>query len=1059
MATTPVSKISILLNGGIDNRTDPELVTPVVATGTSPALLASENTRLSVIPNSVVRSPDTFFLYQTNENAECYGIVPATATKGAVAFFGSNDGYNRQIAFKPGDYLEGPLLGSDGQNQSVYRPVQLTDAGAIPATPASSHIATTYNSYDNLIWYAYLAPNKDVLGSQDIYAVAFTADGTALCSPQRVDEARFMTSWVGLTAHGVNGVRLWYILADTGTLNMRSLSIGPTLASRAVIDGGPIFIYAPGTTNSAVDVCAYDDNNAIVVSSETGLPNNGVLLAVNVNTATVSAASYPNRMLGSQSQCTVYVDTVAGTKYVAYMFSSSTNGTSTIALVTLAVGAGTFSAPWVSQTIEEAGTVACKFLVTNAGSWVVYARSPWTGSFEEDTATQATYITYADLATGVISVPDTVIPWVNLHNHGAQVQISATEMYPLFFTVRCYGELANATKPADYVDDPSVEAYLVADAIATAKLAPVARFGTLRGTVAPARVMISYEWLPGNGATVINGTKVFTTYRKDNYGNSAAATQGFIGRYVALDFTTRQPSIAHDRDGVALAAAALPFQWDGVEVVEQGGPMHSPHLAIATTGGTGSFLDPGFYSYLALYKWTDAAGLEHRSKPSNMVTIEVTPDGGEMPVARITTPDSLRDGISLGPVSVQLFATEPNGATFHLLKRPPDEITPFEVIFTSISAAEAAQAQIFSTTGANGEELFPQPPAPQHDITIVGSRAYAIDAEYKSRLMVSKIRIAGKGFEWAPALELNFPSAAGDLIAVREMNGTPVAITENGVYTLDGGGPSNTGQGIFSPPVFLSDFGCSNPDSVVRYPQGLLWQKNNYVARLAGNQVATFPNIMAANTFSGAAVLKNQDEVLLFTRDAPSILVYNYAVNRFTTWNHETHPDPVSLAVNVPTDANKVLIYSPAHGRISLIDGATTSDAASMVFGSAWFLPHSDFQDHTVLKDIVFSGFQDSPCDLTIEIYTNYEDVPTSFATWNSDLLTTRQENANHRFTVRMNPVELNSRAIRWVVYDELVGDGGSSKGLRPIALTLVTCLEATDSLLNELVLLDELHK
>jgi hypothetical protein len=48
-----------------------------------------------------------------------------------------------------------------------------------------------------------------------------------------------------------------------------------------------------------------------------------------------------------------------------------------------------------------------------------------------------------------------------------------------------------------------------------------------------------------------------------------------------------------------------------------------------------------------------------------------------------------------------------------------------------------------------------------HDIAVVGSRAYAIDAEIRSRMMVSKTRIAGKGFEFAPALEINFPSSAG----------------------------------------------------------------------------------------------------------------------------------------------------------------------------------------------------------------------------------------------------------------------------------------------------------
>lgn len=1049
MGTTPNAKISILLNGGINNRADPELVAPVIATGSSPDLLSSLNTRLSVVPNSVVRSPGSSPVDNTiPAGSPCYGIVPCQAGNAAAAFFSPAAGGTRQLQLKQNGYTAGNLRSAATQQvQSVYRPVQIAQAGAIPSSPAYSHITTTYDASAGRIWYAYLVSDLAVSGNSYVYAYCTDTTGTALCSPVRVTASLALTVWCGLTAHGANGVSVWYVLQG-GALTRATL----TLSGNLVGVGAAGAVYSPGNTASAVDVVRISDTYAAIVSSRAGGAADGVLIAWSIPGGFVqSAVTYAGAMTatapGSFSYCAVYADTLAGVINVAATFSSVTSGLTTLAGTTFGGG---FSTAWAAYTVAGFGTVAVKFLVTLGSSFIAFARSPFQGSFGAGTGTQRTIVTVVARATGVAPGADIVLPWLNLANHGAQVTHSAAEMYPLFFLARCYGELAGPTLPTDYVDDPSVEGYLVTSATAAASCAAVARFGVVRGTVAPARVMTSYEQLAN--CTTVDGTQVYVAYRKDNFQKTYASLQGYYGRYVVLDFGSRQPSIVQDRDGTALFAAALPAQFDGVEVTEMGGPLHSPHLAMATTGGTGAALPAGVYVYKAVYQWTDAAGLEHRSRPSNQFTI--TSAGTAKPVARVTLPDSLRDGVNLGPVSILLYASLANApAAYYLLTDAPTAVSTLQVTYGAVSAADSSGQQLYSATGAGGEEIFPQPPAPMHDIAVVGSRVYAIDAEIRSRLIASKIRIAGKGFEFAPALEINFPSSAGRLMAVREFNGIPIILAENGCYQLSGDGPSNTGVGQFSSPVFLSDFGCSNHDSVVRYPGGLLWQKGNYIAKFDGGQVATFKNVLASDTYSCTSVFKNQDEVLFFTASRASIQVYNYAFDRWTTWDDRTRPEAIKCAVAVPTDADRVLFYEPVSGVLGAFDALSTSAALNMLADTSWFVPGGDFQDHTVVRELVFSARAMSPHDLTIELFTNYSDTP-YVLDWPWAKLDALAENSTGRYTVSFTPVEINTRAMRVRVRDTLLQEEGT-EGFRPIALTIVTALEQTDSLVNELAIQD----
>jgi hypothetical protein len=741
-------------------------------------------------------------------------------------------------------------------------------------------------------------------------------------------------------------------------------------------------------------------------------------------------------MTGAKDYSAVHSETIGGVVYVACAASCATGPLTKLAVHTW--NGTALTTLWNTSAVAYS-TLAVKFLSFGGSSYAVFANSAWTGSFGANT-TVNTIINYYGLTTGTLAAVST-LPWQTIYNAGAQVTVNGTEFYPLFFLCRTYGALAGPTYLPDFVDDPSVEAWMCHGT----GTAVVARFGCVRGTFGPARTVTSFDLLTNSAVAI--GSRVMCAYRKDLFGNTSALYYGYPGRYVTIDFAARQPPAIQDRDGTALCAAALPYQWDGVEVAEVGGPLHAPHIALAAVGGSGTALPAGTYAYRAVYVWTDAAGLEHRSRPS--VPATVTSAGASKPVIRVTGPDSMRNGLQTGPVQIELYGTVKDvGDTYYMLGAYPSATSAYQNTYDTIFEADTTQKQLYSVTGANGEELFPQPPPPLHDIAVVGSRAYAIDAEVRSRLVVSKIRVAGKGFEFSPALEVNFPSSAGKLMAVREFSGTPIIIAENGVYQISGDGPSNNGVGGFNQPVFLSDMGCSNADSVVRYPGGIMWQKGSYLVRFNGS-VGTDARVLLADTVTGAAVLRNQDEVLLFT--SAWCRVYNYALDRWSIWDSSAMP-VVSNALTVPTDANKALVFYQGTGTIYYVDALTTGGAVQMSWKTGWFVPGGDFQDHTVPREVVFSGRALSPHSLRINLFTNYEDTPTATHTWSASDVAALSENAGGRYTVSLQAVDNNSRAIQVQVIDTI---SSGTQGVRPIAVTVVSALEDSESLLNEVALLE----
>lgn len=332
--------------------------------------------------------------------------------------------------------------------------------------------------------------------------------------------------------------------------------------------------------------------------------------------------------------------------------------------------------------------------------------------------------------------------------------------------------------------------------------------------------------------------------------------------------------------------------YDGATITEHSFHLYPEGVSAGSTSVSGGVLSDGTYGYKALYAWTDAQGIIHRSAPSLALSITLSGGGStqqqsiNVPTLRLTDKNN---------VILELYRTESNGTIYYLVSSTTTPIsndkTADNIVMADDSISDAAliSREALYTTGDVLDNL---PSQPASIIESFKNRIFTTTAK-ANKLSYSKIQFEGYPVEFNDSLEIVIPSFGGDNIAMKSMDDKLVIFKENSIHYLSGDGPNNLGlQDTFiEPELISSDIGCINVDSVVLSPLGILFKSNKGIYLLSRNlslqyigaPVEDFNNL----TISSAEVVAEKNQ-LRFTTSDGATLVYNYIQNKWTTFtNHE----------------------------------------------------------------------------------------------------------------------------------------------------------------------------
>lgn len=366
----------------------------------------------------------------------------------------------------------------------------------------------------------------------------------------------------------------------------------------------------------------------------------------------------------------------------------------------------------------------------------------------------------------------------------------------------------------------------------------------------------------GNQSEVLG---VFTEVLESNTDSGIARSRIVLAKW---DFPQpRQRRCLRTATGIAVGAGTVGI-FDGSRGAEV-----SPHwapvifdLETTTGSGIGDATDTDV-DFTLVAVWTDAYGRVHRSAPSTIATSS-TGAKHENVLIDYALPYSALNGDLSNSLRVEVYqsaAYDPTAASVGATARyrtnlmVPERKTGDEALYSlsldvSPSGSEGTLYAIPSAVGVQdyvqAGELSSDPTLHPVDIAVGAGRVFYIPPT-KDRVLFSKPQSLTYSWEFNDTLEIIVPAFGGTCEALAFLEDKLVIFKEDCIYvTSVSGGPDANGSGADFPTPRLvpSDTGCSNPQSVVTGPFGVVFESRRGIY-LLGRDLSV--------SFIGAAV---QDE-------------------------------------------------------------------------------------------------------------------------------------------------------------------------------------------------------
>lgn len=445
------------------------------------------------------------------------------------------------------------------------------------------------------------------------------------------------------------------------------------------------------------------------------------------------------------------------------------------------------------------------------------------------------------------------------------------------------------------------------------------------------------------------------------------------------------------------------WMYDGVKPVE-----HSFHIwpedILATWAATGGSIvakpdgitNTDAYYYQVAYEWTDAQGNLHRSAPSIPIFVTTTGSGSagsvvlKIPTLRLTSKtgaNKVRLVIYRWSVAQELPYQITSVSSPTLNDTTVDSVTYTD----TLADASILGNQILYTFGGIVENIA----APALiDVALFKTRMIGINAEDQNQIWFSKQVPEGNvpvefndGFTIYCPPTMGSQGSTGPCTTVAAMDDKAIIFKRNAMYYVAGDGPDNLGNNNdFTTPQFItSAVGCTNKQSIVFIPQGIMFQSDKGIwlltRGLATEYIGAPVEIYNDATVLSAVCVPGTTQVR-FTLDNGITLMYDYYYQKwgFFTFSAGIKGVSATLFENLHT-------FIDSNGRVyqetpdSYLDG---THPVLISFKSGW-INLSGLQGYERLYWLLLLANWKSPHTLQMSVAYDFSPNPENFVTINPD--------------------------------------------------------------------------
>lgn len=642
------------------------------------------------------------------------------------------------------------------------------------------------------------------------------------------------------------------------SINSTTLGVGsPTTISTSI---------TPATT-TAFDGCVF--NNALFLAWN-GAAASGIKCASLTSTLTLSSVTNPDAV-NVATAFSVVADSVNSVIWVSYFDFNTSNGWSlALSPTNLAV---ILAATKVISTIVVANITS----VASTGVLTVFYEVA--NAYSYDGAIATNYVAKVTCTqAGSVGSPAIVVRSVGLASKAFVISGST------YFLV----SFSSPYQPSYFLINGSTS--VQAAPIVVAKLAYQNGGGYLTSGLPSVHVDDTTAYIPYLYKDLIQAVNKNTNVPS---GSQTAGIYSQTGINLAsFNFTSTNFASVEIASSLQMTGGFM-WQYDGFVPVEQNFFLF-PDSVEVTTATTGGHLIDQDYFYQATYEWCDNQGNIHRSAPS--IPVKQTTTGGTTSTNTIKVPTYRLTYKVANKVKIVLYRWSTAQQTYYqvtsisvptLNSTIVDQVT---ITDTFADATILGNNIIYTNGGVLENTNAPSANA----ITLFDTRAWMIDAEDPNLLLFSKQVIEATPIEMSSELSLYVPpnsaarGATGPMRCIFEMDEKLIIFKSNSIFYINGIGPDNTGANSqYSDPIFItSPVGCTNPNSIVLIPNGLIFQSANgwwlLNRSLQCSYIGAPVEAYNSATTLSALTVPGTNRVM-FTLSTGVQLMYDYFVDQWST--------------------------------------------------------------------------------------------------------------------------------------------------------------------------------
>lgn len=287
----------------------------------------------------------------------------------------------------------------------------------------------------------------------------------------------------------------------------------------------------------------------------------------------------------------------------------------------------------------------------------------------------------------------------------------------------------------------------------------------------------------------------------------------------------------------------ITWAYDGFQPVEQNFLVYPEALVSTANASTGGHLAAQVYFYAGTYEWTDQQGNAFRSAPSIPIKVDLTGAGTSTSTVTIVFPCLRLTYKTTNPVKLVLYRWSTAQQSYYQvtsIAAPTMNDTTADAVTYVDTLADATILgnNLLYTTGGVLENIGPPS---FRSVFAFDDRMWGIPSEDPNNLWFSKQVLEATPVEMsdlltkfvAPGLGAQGPT--GELNCGAPMDDKAILFKSHALYYINGTGPDATGANDqYSEPIFItSTVGCSNQNSIIFVPQGLMFEFSSE----SGNQI------------------------------------------------------------------------------------------------------------------------------------------------------------------------------------------------------------------------------